>query len=127
MAELPRAKKLNQSSLKDTSLERGTHHKTDICYCLELVQEVMTTEDAADLFGVNVAAIILVCQDIVTQMQKKIADWDGFTWETAVKLQHANKYKLGVGVTGLARQICDWKSLLIKHRGLIPCKNCQLP
>ena len=123
LAELARTKKLNRSSLKDTSLERGTHHKTDICYCLELVQVVMTAEHAADLFGGDVAAIILVCQDIVTKMQMKIAEWDNYTWETAVKLQQANRYKLGVGVTGLASRIRDRKSLLIKRRGLIPCKD----
>ena len=53
----------------------------------------------------------------------KIAEWDNFTWKTAVQLQQANKYKLGVGVTGLASRIRDRKSLLIKRRGLIPCKD----
>ena len=83
----------------------------------------MTTEQEVVLFGVYVAAIILACQEIVTEMQMKIAERDGFTWKIAVQLQQANKYKLDVGVTGLAGRIRYRKSLLIERRGLIPCKN----
>ena len=43
--------------------------------------------------------------------------------KNAVKLQHANKYKLRVGFTGLASQICNHTLLLIERQGLVPCKD----
>ena len=53
----------------------------------------------------------------------KIAEWDGLTWKNAVKFQHTNTYKLGVGVTGFASRIHNRKLLLIERRGLAPCKD----
>jgi len=117
LSDLARRKALKRNKLSNTKIEKGTKYKTDIMYCLELADVVITEQQKEDLFSNDVSTIDAASKNIVIDMQKQLVAWDNSTWANELKLRLNGGSKMRDLVTGLARRVREHKKKCIERRG----------
>ena len=113
-------KVLDCSKFASTRLPQNTDYKKPVEYCLELSALVTTKEQKSALSGDDVDVKASTSKDIVLMMEQKIAEWNGYTWDTEKKLRQKGSLKKTSGVTGLSTQIVNHKRNYILRRGKTP-------
>jgi len=86
-------------------LKANFDYKANVQYFLELADIVTIDNKRAALCGDDCGVQASTSKNIVLKMEKKMAEWNGFPWETELKLRKNGTLKKGPGVTGLSSKI----------------------